>query len=764
MRKLYFDLETCGLHGIAVLIQWSFDDGPTILHEVWKETVEDTLALIESFFQPDVCMIGFNCVFDLFHLNKLYNCLRLLKDKKSFPEPDDVVDVEMRARDGVCLKPYHILDLFLVAKKGPYQSLMERGDICIRRVPNTISHDLARELDKRVPLNWIYFARRAERFGTQWQVKESRDYETKEPLVGFDDVVLEFSPSSALKALAVDALKIPDSEILHFSDVEVDKTYRPIEFGFAPFAKATNEYGTWPDVLHHHVDHWRHNKNARIYAAKDVEYLKRLEEYFGYPSPDSDDDILTGLVAAVRWKGFAVDIAKLKALKQKTEAMLRVAPRAPRRVKEWLSEVMDETEKSILHGTDKNTLEAISKWTVLRKDYVCDKPEFHGIDNLGASCTEHGAPVDEHRAAVRAKLVLQARGAQKEIELYDKLIIAGRFHPSFKVIGALSGRMAGADDLNAQGIKRVNYVREAFPLKFEGEYLTGGDGKSFEPVIAAAEYGDEKLTADLKTGKKIHGLFGMFLFPEMSYDEILATEHTTDDRYTKSKSGFLALVYAGDEGTLNRKQGIPLEIGKNAIEEFLKAYPKIQIARQKVFMAFCPATQPIAFGPVIWNTPADYVETMFGFRRYYTLENTICKALYDLAKDPPIEWRSIKGKVQRRDRLQTNSGAAQSALYGAMFGLQSSNMRSASNHKIQGSGAQITKKVQTKIWELQPCGIFEWVVRLFQVHDEVQAVTGFEEIQDKVKAKMLEAVEFFKSRVPLLAFSWKKNMNNWSEK
>ena len=54
--------------------------------------------------------------------------------------------------------------------------------------------------------------------------------------------------------------------------------------------------------------------------------------------------------------------------------------------------------------------------------------------------------------------------AAKEIELYDKLLLAGKFHASFIVIGALSSRMAGADGLNAQGIKHTKEVRQMFPF------------------------------------------------------------------------------------------------------------------------------------------------------------------------------------------------------------------------------------------------------------------------------------------------------------
>ena len=45
--------------------------------------------------------------------------------------------------------------------------------------------------------------------------------------------------------------------------------------------------------------------------------------------------------------------------------------------------------------------------------------------------------------------------------------------------------------------------------------------------------------------------------------------------------------------------------------------------------------QPGGIGSKVeWHEPADFVESMLGFRRYFTLENRICKTLFDLADDP----------------------------------------------------------------------------------------------------------------------------------
>ena len=154
---------------------------------------------------------------------------------------------------------------------------------------------------------------------------------------------------------------------------------------------------------------------------------------------------------------------------------------------------------------------------------------------------------------------------------------------------------------------------------------------------------------------------------------------------------------------------------------------------------------------------------MLGFKRYFTLENMICKTLFDLAQKPPTAWKAIKIKVTRRERVQTASGAVQSALYGAAFQIQAANMRAAANHVIQSTGAQITKRLQRQIWEIQPAGIHSWRTRPMNVHDEVMAITNPAYTKD-VERVVNETVESFRPKVPLIQMKWLTNVKSWAEK
>jgi len=137
--------------------------------------------------------------------------------------------------------------------------------------------------------------------------------------------------------------------------------------------------------------------------------------------------------------------------------------------------------------------------------------------------------------------------------------------------------------------------------------------------------------------------------------------------------------------------------------------------------------------------------------------------LYDLARNPPKHWKDCKVKVVSRDRVQTAGGAVSSALYGAAFSMQAANMRAAANPEIQSPGAEITKHVQRKIWDLQPVGVNEWHVAPMNIHDEIMCVTR-PDMVSSVTEVVRESVEHFRPYVPLIGMDWCEGMNNWAEK
>ena len=770
---IHLDTETVGFHGVAVLLQYAQDDGEIKMYNIWRELVGDTIELLEWIASQEVCM--FNAAFDWFHINKFYTTLLEFGNMDAIPEDhiDEIAICEERARFlDYCIKPKAAIDIMLHARKGPYQSLMARSNIRVKRIPTRLSEAVRSELENRIELDGIYFAKRKDPTATQWQIADVTD-EDGNMDVDFKDIVLRFNASGQLKELARHALNIEEDLILKFTDIAVDSYWNPVELGYAPFALAVGTKadwkGAWPAVIQKHIDHWAFNPLAIKYASDDVDYTRGLYYHFGSPPAGDDDSELACMVGAARWRGFDIDIKKIKKNRDNILCKIGKTPVAPKVAKTYISQVMDSEERMALNdGTAAIVLEKIAGSANKHWD-DCWK-------------LENG---DAHPAASRAREVLEARRGLKEVENYDKLLIAGHFHASFKVIGTLSSRMSGADKLNPQGIKAKKEVRSCFPLAnfAQGFVLCGGDFVSFEVVLMEAVYNDPKLRQDLlkmtvcpdcngsgcdeckNTGEvrqSIHGLFASELF-EVSYVEVMASKKTSN-MYTDGKRAIFSQSYGGDENTIAVRLGIDIEIATKASDGFMDRYPGIKKAREHTKDKFCSMRQPAGIGSaVVWHEPADYEESLFGFKRYFTLENRICKALYDLAQDPPKSWKTVRIKVKRRDRLQTASGACQSALYAAAFNIQSRNMRAAANHRIQSTGAQITKTVQRNIWDVQPCGVYPWVSRPMNIHDEIHVVTRPEYV-DQIEEVVKTTVEGYRDRIPLIEIDWNKEEETWADK
>jgi len=179
---------------------------------------------------------------------------------------------------------------------------------------------------------------------------------------------------------------------------------------------------------------------------------------------------------------------------------------------------------------------------------------------------------------------------------------------------------------------------------------------------------------------------------------------------------------------------------------------------------FCSMRQPGGIGTKVeWHEPAEKIESKLGHPRYFTLENNLCRTLFELANNLPKEWTDIKIKVVRNDRRQFVGGAVRSALYGAAFQIQAQAMRAAANHVIQSTGAEITKDLQCRIWAIQPSGVHPWRVRPMNAHDEVM-VASLPEYAEEVKRVADETVQSYRDLIPLIDMYWKVGMKSWAEK
>jgi hypothetical protein len=765
MHQVYLDTETCGLHGMPVILQYAIEDGPVVIHEFWRKPIRESLKLIEDICQTEV--VGFNLAFDWFHFNKVYNVFKLYAERHNgwdhIPRDHihEIALCEKDARDGVCVKPVSALDLMLYFRKTELQVTMERDDIRIRRIPAVLADELAKLMTKKIQLDPILFANQ-KKWAPRFQVESVKDPETGEEHPYLKNVVLRFKPGGSLKALATHLL---GKKVVKFAEVELDKKFRPKEYGYAPFAEAIGRPGdwrwTWPDVIKFHIDHWAYREDARTYASADVENTRGLHEYAGKGNGGDTDSILACCVAACRWKGYRVDVPQLEELIKTYKEKLK-APIAATHVKKWINELLNPLEQTMLwrDGTNKKALEAVIK------DWV-----------------------DTHPAVVeRCKKVLEARKAKKKIEVLEKLRIAGRFHASFKVIGALSGRMSGADKLNAQGIDKTTEVRGCFPLAFPGEILMGGDMQSFEISIAEADYGDPKLREllttcetcnvlmDLKDGrmrctkcngleaKSFHALFGMGFFPELGYEGIMASKgKKVGNVYNPCKNGAFATLYGAQPAKLANTIGVTEEQAIEGYHRFWRTFEVAGKKRREVEFAFTSLYSENIGGKIDYRVPEEAIESLLGYKRFFTLENYLIKELFDLAGNIPKEWKALKLRITRsRKGEQSVASAIRSALYGCAFSLQNGCIRQAANHRIQSTGAGVTKETQVAIWTLQPAGCHVWIVRPMNIHDELQTPTH-PDYTEQVKIVVFQAVEKFRPLIPLIGIDFGR-LSSWADK
>jgi hypothetical protein len=756
----YLDTESIGFYGPTVLIQWSVGREPPRLHNIWDHPVQSTLDLIQEIVTNDDGVVGFNLTHDWYHLSKTYNVLSCLP-KGSPPKPLDYADVEDsdEAHDGYCLKPKTAYDLMLIGRQTKLQATLNQKEIKLRRVPRVIASTLKETLQERVVIPDIYFAKSKSK-EANWRIlplhkgtaqpitpeeykKWKQDPENSELAVDGDfvNIHLKFSPSTSLKAI-VDFL---GHETETFESLGQLPTFE--EYSWYP------GLSNWTSVFSSHLYAWRNDPRRLKYALNDVKYLWYVDDYLGQPRERDINSILACSIGAAHWRGYSVDVDLARTKLSEVQDIIRACPvntNAPKKVLSWLHEVASPVERRVLLNTKNETLKKIAD------EWQKDNPAL----------------------SERARLVTEARRAEDELTLLKRIISARRLYVTYKVLGTKSNRMSGGSEksikskgsINPQGIKKGPGIRSLFPLANvnQGEVLCGGDFSGFEVSIAEAVYKDPTLREELLTGKKIHALFGASMYGR-SYEEILSTAdlNINDPRgyYQRAKRGFFALLYGAHSTKLAISMWISEEEAEAGMQRFLTKYSAIGQFRLELALRFSPLVQPDGPGSKItWQEPAEYEESILGFRRYFTLEWSVVRALYSIAQDPPEEWKQLSRiKVTRRDRIQTAGGAAQSAVYAAAFGIGAAVFRAAANHDIQSPGGEMTKELQDRLWEVQPAGILSWLIMILNIHDELQSAcqkSVVQQAEEIVKSYLV----YRKPLVPLLQMDWKSNLKNWGEK
>lgn len=790
MKKFFIDTESCGLYGVPVLLQYAVGNGPISLVDLWKTPVQQMVDLIAEFC--DNCVLAHNINFDWQMLQKWYGMCVLAKSKygvgcKMANLPiEEVVQIEFESRLGDCLKPRAAVDtMILAAKGGDQSSLMAAKPIYVRRVPLEFAQFLADELTARTQLPWILFARKVQNPGAQWVVADRVDDEGRKDL-RFADVCLKFKPSNGLKDLH---RYLFDSKAVNFQDIMPDEF--PVGEGFCPYVvplmiscdsnwNYTNLKGEvtgklWPGLIKDHIEFWRTNKPARKYASYDIDMLRDLYQHFGSPENDSDG-ILACQIASVRLSGFSLDRDSLLEQRVISQNFVKNAPinvNSPKQVKEYIAEALDPMEQLIVaKGCNAETLEKIAKEFTLEdaEDCECEDPRF--CKRCGGSGIVGPGPME---VANRANLVESVRKHKKRIDLFNKLLLAKRAYPNFRAVGTKSGRLSGTDGLNFQGIDSSAVVRKMFTLSDPGEVLSGGDYDGQEVAIAGTTMNDDQLLDDMRRGKKIHGLFAAELF-ETTYEDIIAGSKTDPHptRYARGKSAVFLTIYGGTYQTMALKAGVDVDVAEKAFTAFVAKYPGVGHTKKLINDRFS-AIDRTAEGKMVYKEPSTkFIESIFGFRRYFNTEFKMQKMVFDLCNDlfDHQSKNSFVNKIQndqrkilrdtKNQREQTMSGALASALIGAAYSVGNGVIRASNNHLIQSAGRTITVGLQQRLWDLQPVGIHPFMLKPMSIHDEV-AVVSIESMVESVSDVVRKTLDDQCEIVPLLMMDWGRYLKSWGD-
>lgn len=821
MKTWLLDTETLGLHGLPVLLQYAeYPKGDVQVMHLWTEQMSRVVNLIELFVDGRV--VAHNLRFDWFMLSKMYGLMRhLLAQGYHGPllqvfrdNPQAVIDAEFAASKGQCLKPRAAIDTLILAQRGEAQAaVMDSKPIYVRRVPRSLSENIRAELESRTNLPWILFANRADQEAPKWSICDRKDEETGEIEQSWVDLKMSFSPSNGLKPLA--RFLLGYEEPANFQDIAPAEF--PIEEGFAPYVSliSSAEKGwlyqdkkTWPLLVEDHVRHWATNADAMAYAIEDIKMLRGLYEFFGAQTDDSDS-MLACQVASVRIKGFDANLDKMaeqraKSIKIVEGAKLNV--NSPPQVRGFIAEALDEMEQFIIaKGCDSKVIDQIklefildeeeecycedgivtevrgNEWEVSYQEIEKTCPRCEGRGKVGPTgpcgCCEgtgkdgddpcracDGSGLNDHRkmpVVLRAEHIELVRQHIKRIELYDKILLAKRCYPDFNVVGAKSGRMSGASGLNFQGVAKDKEVRELFNFADEGWVLSGGDYDSQELAVMATTAGDNDLLEDIKSGKSLHALMAAELF-QTTYEDIMANKANDPlERYDKAKSAVYAMAYGGTVETIAKNIGLPVEDCQKGFNGFLNKYANMGANRRAVTDRYSSMKQGPE-GHIVYQVPEEmFVESIFGFRRYFTNEYAIQSAIYHLACNMPQRWKDLDIKVQRTEgKVQTIAGAISSALYGAAFSIQNRVIRAALNHEIQSASRTITLGLQYAIWELQPQGIHDYELVIMGIHDELPVCSKPEVaplVTEVVKNKLREQTK----DIPLISLCWASGLDGW---
>ncbi len=243
----------------------------------------------------------------------------------------------------------------------------------------------------------------------------------------------------------------------------------------------------------------------------------------------------------------------------------------------------------------------------------------------------------------------------------------GRLHTTFHETVTSTGRLSSSDP-NLQNIPvRTDFgrqIRDCFVPLRDGDKFVSADYSQIELRLLAHLSQDEKLLEAFNSGADFHAATAAHVFG-------IPLEGVTPEMRSRAKAVNFGIVYGQQAFGLSQSLGIPFQEAKEMIERYFEAYPGVR--------SFLDDTVEHA-------RQRGFAETMFGRKRHIP-------------------------ELKSRNANQRGFGE-----------------RTAMNHPMQGSAADIIKKAMREVQQRLMDEGFQAKLML-QVHDELDFSCPAEEVE-----------------------------------
>lgn len=750
--RLYLDCETVGLQGQVKLIQYAIgDEGPVQMIPLvsgWQnhgEVVNRVAALFHHLDQPTTCLVAFNAAFDVYHLYRLAHSLfhRLPYDSAErpvMPFKCRVLDLQIPAMLKSPLAPFAFNRAggksVALLRRIPKVAMEQVAD----RVTSVLKPLLPQSFDLGVGIHKV--AKQPELVTLSFNVKGRLSLKGLMAEYGLPTLKLSECWPLPDKGLEKPWLPYPDPAVHDSIEAQCDEVLRgPKDSAF-----------------------YR-------YSELDILYLKVLYEKLGKPEPDYNSDNVHNM-AYLRYYGFDLDRGALL------------------RAESYYGQRVVEIEQR-LSGV--NLRSSTDRLRFLQPHFpILASTNKHVLKKLAEEDSEGGR---------LCEMILDYGPSRQRLLQIQKVLECrtGRAHPSLRVMGTATNRMAGDAGLNYQGIGAADVVLESELVDdlpetepLDDEELTEqeaageekkvkvglrnalltpcvGDWASFEVVIAASVYDDKQLQADLRAGIDLHSMTVATAHPKAlaegwTYEQI--HEAYTNEAHPKHhqiykwrkamKSIVFGIFYFASAMKVAETLGIPEHEGQAVLNRFYNRYTGIGRYRADIERRFITAdVENWGKGSV---RAMDCEQTdLTGFHRRWDFEKSVACALWELGSVKGIKT-GLQGKVTRTAAKgpQTIDMAITSACLGSAIAIQAAVSRQAGNMPVQATGATLTKQLAAKLWN-------ELRVPTLSIHDELFPPHHPNYRADAYSGIIDTFVSAAQAIVPMVKFDYKTTVR-WSDK